>query len=112
MPHRTIRNIIDIYLPDSISKFSGCHFDYLFIPIGKLIHVDIGILPCPISWLCLHECVLDDSLIELVDVLLRMLHDVEISESPRRILDRKEPRYYEWELAMFIESILISWLIL
>ena len=112
MVHGSCRNIIDIYLVYTVTKVTCSYLDDLVIPISELIHIDVGVLLRPIPRSSLHHSILDDRLVELVDVLLRILHDIKISESPRRILDGEQPADNERILTMFIVSILISWLIL
>ena len=106
------RYCVHIYLLEALPKISGSYFDQLFVPVGKVLSIEFSILLHKESWLCFHQCILDDGLIQLVDVLLRILHDIEISEPPRRVLDREASSDDKRILAMSIESFFVFRLVL
>ena len=100
--------IIDIHLPDGITQLSGSHLDEWLIPVCKLILIDVTILPHPEPWSGLHVCDFDDVIIHRIDIHLRTLHDVKVSESPRSILDGECSADNKGKLTVLIESFFVS----
>ena len=86
-----------------LAQIAG-HLHEVLVPVGKLIHIDGAVLLHEPTLLAGHECILDDDLVQLVNVHLRVFHDVHIAEATGAVLDGEQRVEYEGILGVIIEA--------